>query len=432
MPSLDPHWLETLFATLPPDPPVRPAGRQPLHTVYGGANLFSPQTVRKLGAIALRALQEYAPTPAAVSAVLEIPPALAEAVYQRLESKLRTEAIEDYRVDFEDGYGYRSDEEEDGHAVAVARAFREAGREGMLPPFTGFRIRSLRVPTRHRAVRTLDLLLTELAPNLPPQFCITLPKVSSAEEVRVLVALLAELESRLGLPAAHLRLELMIETPAAVNLLADLAAAAEGRCLAVHFGAWDYTAAYDITARDQDLLHPVSTDARIAMQRALADTGIWLVDGASNVLPVPPHKGAELTPAQRDENRAVVHRAWRYHAARVRNALRNGFYQGWDLHPAQIPARFGVVYSFFLEQLPQAAARLRNFIEAAARSTMVGDVFDDAASGQGLLNFFVRAARCGALSEAEILEHTGLTLTELRSGSFEQILEGRKGAASVR
>ena len=67
----------------------------------------------------------------------------------------------------------------------------------------------------------------------------------------------------------------------------------------------------------------------------------------------------------------------------------NGYYQGWDLHPAQLPTRYAAVYAFFLSARPAATARLRNFVEKAAQATLVGDVFDDAATGQGLLNFFV-------------------------------------------
>ncbi len=44
----------------------------------------------------------------------------AATVRERVADKLRREPIEDYRIDFEDGYGNRSDEEEDGHAVRRA------------------------------------------------------------------------------------------------------------------------------------------------------------------------------------------------------------------------------------------------------------------------------------------------------------------------
>ena len=179
------------------------------------------------------------------------------------------------------------------------------------------------------------------------------------------------------------------------------------------------------------MTHPVCDFAKHVMQVAFAGTGLWLSDGATNVLPVPPHRAAEggppLTREQAEENRAVVHRAWRLHAGHVRHSLVGGFYQGWDLHPAQLVSRYATLYAFFLEGLDAASDRLRNFVAKAAQATLVGEVFDDAATGQGLLNYFLRAVNCGALSEDEAIERSGLTLEELRGRSFVKILAGRRG-----
>ena len=100
-------------------------------------------------------------------------------------------------------------------------------------------------------------------------------------------------------------------------------------------------------------------------------------------------------------------------------------YQGWDLHPAQLPTRYAAVYTFFLSARPAATLRLRSFIDKAAQATLVGDVFDDAATGQGLLNFFVRGLSSGALTMEEARE-TGLTRDELQARSFVKILEARR------
>ena len=81
------------------------------------------------------------------------------------------------------------------------------------------------------------------------------------------------------------------------------------------------------------------------------------------------------------------------------------------------------MYSFFLEGLDAASERLRNFIAMAAQATLVGSVFDDAATGQGLLNYFLRALRCGAIEESAIPGLTGLTLEQLRTESFAAILK---------
>src|SRR5205814_10588527 len=96
-----------------------------------------------------------------------------------------------------------------------------------------------------------------------------------------------------------------------------------------------------------------------------------------------------------------------------------------------LPTRYAAVYSFFLESLPAATEWLRNFIEKAGQATLVSDVFDDAATGQGLLNYFLCAMNCGAITEAEALA-TGLTVDELRSRSFVKILRGRREAGESR
>jgi hypothetical protein len=196
-----------------------------------------------------------------------------------------------------------------------------------------------------------------------------------------------------------------------------------GRCVGAHFGPYDYTSSLGITSHNQHLLHPACHFARSTMLMTLAGSGIALSDGPTNILPIPPHRGDDLNEIQRAENRVVVHRAWRLHYQHVRDALYNGFYQGWDLHPAQFPVRYAAVYSFFLEGLEAASERLRNFIRMAMQATRVGDVFDDAATGQGLLNYFLRAMSCGAVPESDIPALTGLTLEQLRSASFAKILK---------
>jgi len=415
--------------------------RQPVHSVYGGAHLFKADAAAKLGALALRALDEYAPTPADLTDALGLTDDLAGAVRERVAAKLAREPVEDFRADFEDGYGNRPDAEEDGHAESVAREMAAGFKAGSLPPFIGIRIKPFTEELRGRSLRTLDLFLTalvrETGGRLPDNFVVTLPKVTIPEQVETLADVFDLLEPALGLAVGELRLEIMIETTTAIlgpdgrSQLPLLLDAARGRCVAAHFGTYDYTASCDITAAQQRMDHPACDFALHMMKVAYAGTGIWLSNGATNVLPVPPHRaapdGPPLTPEQLAENRTVVHRAWHLHADHTRHSLINAFYQGWDLHPAQLVPRYATVYAFFLEGLDAASDRLRNFVQKAAQATLVGEVFDDAATGQGLLNYFLRAMSCGAISEAEALERSGLTLDELRSRSFVKILAGRRG-----
>ena len=445
--------------------------RQPVHTVYGGAHLFRADTAKRLGEKALQSLDEYAPDFVAFAKAIDLacvphlggsPDAAALArsiqanpeatrksnwhawfactLYLRVREKLLREPVEDFRIDFEDGFGNRPDEEEDRFAATAAGELAAGMAAGSLPPFVGLRIKPFNEELRNRSVRTLDIFLTELlgktGEKLPQNFFITLPKVTIPEESAALAAVCSRLEPALGLRANALQLELMIETPQSIfnergelNLL-PLAAAAQGRCVGAHFGTYDYTAGRGITAAHQHMLHPACDFAKEAMQVAYAGTGIWLSDGATNILPVPVHYGGErsspLTTKQTEENHKAVHRAWKLHFEHIRHSLVNGFYQGWDLHPAQLVTRYAAVYSFFLESLDAASERLRNFIAKAAQATLVGEVFDDAATGQGLLNYFLRAINCGAISAEEAQRLTGLTQAEFQSASFVKILDGRK------
>ena len=408
--------------------------RQPVHTVYGGAHLFTADTARKLGELALRSLETYAPEPATFADVVGIPSHLAGKVYERVVAKLRREAVEDFRIDFEDGYGVRPDDEEDGHAAAAAREVAGGFAAGTLPPFIGIRVKPFSRELAARSIRTLDVFLTELVTategKLPANFVVTLPKITSVADVETLVWVFGELEDRLELHPGALKLEIMVETthcildPKGRSMLPRLLDAAAGRMVGAHFGTYDYTANCDITAAHQRMGHAACDFAKHLMKVTFAQTGVALSDGATNIMPVGPHRGV-LSDDQKRENRDAVFAAWRLHAADARHSLVNGFYQGWDLHPAQLPTRYGAVYGFFLEGLAPASLRLKNFIDKAAQATLVGDVFDDAATGQGLLNYFLRGISCGAVTEEEGVA-TGLTLEEIRGRSFVKILEGRK------
>ncbi len=421
--------------------PGEPERRQPVHTVYGGAHLFKAETARRLGELALAALETYAPNLKALQKALELPgdAGLAAKVYERVKAKLQTEAVEDFRIDFEDGFGTRPDPEEDSQAERAAHELARGLREGLLPPFVGIRIKTFSDELVLRSSRTLGIFVRTLTADtsgkLPDNFVVTLPKVTSPEQVAALVAAFETLERECKLSPGSLKLELMIEVTQSIfdakgNVaIPALVTAARGRCVGAHFGTYDYTASCGITAAHQHMAHPACDFAKHVMKVSLANTGVFLSDGATNVMPVGPHtaeKGKKLTAPQLAENREVVHRAWKLAYDHARASLVSGFYQGWDLHPAQLPVRYAAVYGFFLEGIEPAAARLQAFLAKAAQATLLGDVFDDAATGQGLLNYFLRAIGCGAISSEEAQKRTGLTLEDFRLRSFSKILERRR------
>jgi len=410
--------------------------RQPVHTVYGGAHLFASDTAKKLGELALRSLDTYAPDANTFAEAIGLRGELAGKVYDRVRDKLRREPVEDFRIDFEDGYGNRSDEEEDGHAVQAAQQVAAGLAAGTLPPFIGIRIKPLTRELAARSLRTLDVFLTELLDqsngHMPDNFVVTLPKIQSRSDVETLVDMFEVLEDRLVLDPGTLRVEFMVETTQSIfdhrgnSILPRLHRAATGRLTGAHFGTYDYTANCDITAAHQRMRHPACDFAKHMMKVAFAGTGVMLSDGATNIMPVGPHRGSNVSEDNKRENRAAVFAAWRLHVDDIRHSLVNGFYQGWDLHPAQLPTRYGAVYGFFLDGLAPASERLHNFVAKAAQATLVGDVFDDAATGQGLLNYFLRGIACGAVTEDEALQ-TGLSIEEIRSKSFVKIMAARRG-----
>ncbi|MBY0502388.1 MAG: hypothetical protein K2X03_00660 [Bryobacteraceae bacterium] len=387
--------------TLPPDLPAPiPAvrDRQPVHTVYGGAQLFAPGLAAKLGARALDTLRRYGP-----------PDGTSPTVASRLAAKLASAPVEDLRIDFEDGFGPRSDAEEDHYATSAAQALGSPGH------LLGLRVRCLNAETGHRCLRTLDLFL-RAAGRLPPGFRVTLPKVESPKQVEFFVRVLRELEGELGL--APIGLEIMIETPAATQCLPQLREAGAGRVIGAHLGAYDYLAWCGIPVQEQHLLHPLCDHLRATMQAAYGGTGIALVDGVTTVFPAPVDKANPENPA----NRESVQEGWRLHLQHIHHSLQFGFHQSWDLHPAQLVSRYAAVYSFYERSQEENGRRLRTFLTAAAQATLAGNRFDDVASAQGLLDYFLRARACGALTEGEITALTGLSSQALETRSFARIL----------
>lgn len=421
-----------LCAELPPPTEPAPLSARPAHVLYGGAHRFTRETSPKLATLARAALAQHAPDAEALAALFHLDEALAARVYPRLAHKLETQAIEDLRIDFEDGLGPRSDDEEDAHAARAGAELVAAHHEGALPPQVGVRVRALRGATATRALRTLDLFLTaahEVVAERP--FVVTLPKVEDPREVMVLVDALSFLERELGLPPGVVGVELMVESATAllstdgqvrVRSYVDVG---QRRVRSVHVGTYDLLATLEVTAAHQRTDHPAVDLARTLLQLGLAGTGVTVSDGATHVLPLAPHRapdGGVLDEAQRAENRATIERALRLHASSIRAALERGVYQGWDLHPAQLLARWTAVFAFYLDDVDAQARRLSAYVERAAAAGRAGNVFDDAASAQGLLHTFVRGARCGALDDGD-LARAKVTPELLAAGSLAPLLE---------
>lgn len=363
--------------------PGERAGRQPVHTVYVPADQYAAGLAPDWGGRALDTVDTHD--------VLFAELAGDDGIVERVREKLRAEPVEDLRIDFEDGYGPHTGDAEDADARAAAGALAGDQRAGTAPPFHGIRIKSFEAPTRARGVRTLGLFLDALTTAGGQPGVITLPKVTSVSQVEAMVVACERIEAGLGL--RPLGFEIQVETPQSIlgpdgtALVARMIHAAAGRCTALHYGTYDYSAFCGIAAEYQSMAHPAADHAKLVMQAAAAGTGVRLSDGSTNVLPV-------------GDN---VRAGWELHLGLVRRSLERGYYQGWDLHPAQLPTRYAATFAFYRHGLEPAAARLRAY-------TGGGDsaVLDEPATARALADFLLRSLHCGAVTDADIHRLTGL------------------------
>lgn len=363
--------------------------RQPVHTVYVPADRYDAGTVGAWAAEAQAALSAHGGSSAELAEALGLPGEHAGEVYKRVVAKLEREPIEDLRIDFEDGYGTRPDSQEDAAAVGAARSLAALVAGGIAPPYHGLRIKSLEAASRRRGVRTLDLFVGSLveAGGLTDGLVVTLAKVTSVEQIEAMVVVLETLERAHGV--AGLTFEIQVETPQAIlgadgtALVSRMITAGAGRVTGLHYGTYDYSASLGVAAAYQSMEHPVADHAKDVMQLAAAGTGVFVSDGSTNVLPV--------------GDRDAVHAAWRLHHRLVLRSLARGIYQGWDMHPAQLPTRFVATYLFYREGFSTAAARLHAYVNKTSSGYL-----DEPATAAALATFVLRGVECGAIDQSEV------------------------------
>jgi citrate lyase beta subunit len=374
-------------------PGARP-GRQPVHTAYVPADRYRADTTNEWGSQALAAIEAHGEIFRALVADDDL--------VTRVRAKLGAEPIEDLRIDFEDGYGNRPDEAEDHDVTHAAADLATSLHDGTAAPFHGIRIKSFEASTRARGVRTLARFVAALVAHDAPLggFVATLPKVTSVAQVEAMAHVCTALEHDLALPAHTLRFEIQIETPQSIlaadgtALVARLIHTADGRCTGLHYGTYDYSAFLGIAAGWQSLDHPAADHAKFVMQAAAAGTGVRLSDGSTNVLPI-----GEPT---------AVRTGWATHLRLVRRALERGYYQGWDLHPAQLPTRYAATIAFYRQGFADAALRLQDYL-----GHRTGRILDEPATARAMADYLVRGVHCGAATEEEVEAATATTLPRL-------------------
>jgi len=398
----------------------RHAFPQPVHVMYGGAHLLSEKIFEKIAARAKEAFEFAAKDSKALNKLCGEgwSDNFAEDIFLRIRNKIESAPIEDYRIDFEDGYGVRTDDQEDAHAKNAARLAVSVASQPFAPRSLGIRVKPLSTSGMRRSLKTLDIFVQELAKFKRPEgtlkhLIVTLPKVTNSEQVATLVEILEGYERELHLGHDFFSVELIIEAPEAFLAMdgsipmASFLHAAGGRCRSLHFGVYDFTSSLGIGSAGQGIDHVACDFARMWMQvlAALAPN-VSVSDGIISHLPLIPKDSSK-------ESLEIFQSNWRYNYRQMMRSLSTGYYQGWDLHPSQIPIRHIANHVFVLKELPNAASRLKAFYEKASQASHVGGVFDDRASVLGLLNFFDRALLSGVFGPGE-LESRGLDLRVIR------------------
>lgn len=392
--------------------------RQPIHTCYVPADQLAADTPTRWASIALETLASaYEMTANEALEVLATDlgirttdiPAVAELTAQ----KLQHQPIEDLRIDFEDGFTQRGvaeperDEHEDALALVGARFLAQWFRGGAtdVPAFAGIRFKSFDPAVRARGLRTLVIVLDELhsqgvlsqlydptSKNFNPRALrLTFPKVQHRTQVETLVEILSQLEKDYGLDSTggKIHLEVQVETPQAVvgpageSEAARIISAAEGRCLALHYGTYDYSASMGVDAAHQSMEHPVADHAKDMLQVATGAAGVELSDGSTNCIPV--------------GDRESIMDGWQLHYRLVTRHLRRGIRQGWDLHPNQIVTRHMATIAYFRENWEVTAHRLNAYLTGDTSHWM-----DEPATAKAMAGYLRRAHSCGAITDDEL------------------------------
>ncbi|MDH6285708.1 citrate lyase beta subunit [Rhodococcus opacus] len=375
---------------------------QPVHTVYVSAADAGPDTPRVWGEQAVELLDRHSNALSEIGTTGALPD---------VRTMLEHRPIMDLRIDFEDGYGWRSDDVEDAAALEAGRTLRLLSSDPSGPRSLGIRAKGLAPHERRRGIRTLELVL-EGAGGVPDGFVFTVPKLRAAQQVTAVVALCEELERAYGLPDRSLLFELQIESPQAVLgpdgtvTVAKAIHLADGRCTGLHYGTYDYSAACGIASRFQSLEHPVADHAKSVMLVAAAQTGVWVCDGSTQVIP----QGSD------EEIRAALARHYRL----VTRSLERGYYQGWDMHPGHLITRWLATFDFYRAALPAAATRVQAYLDRQG-----GGVMDEPATAQALATVILRGLACGAFDEDAVrAQAPGCTVDTLRDLLTRAVVPG--------
>jgi hypothetical protein len=365
-----------------------------MHTLYGGAHLFKASSLAKLNALALKSYDAAIANPQSLRAHVPVAQGLSleelAEVHKRTLVALGRGAIQDYRIDFEDGLGPKSPEDEVTLAKSAAHALCTEEHRQSYAGKIGIRTRAM--SQKDQVLRVLSAFAEGAEEawasrnvGLPETLALTLPKVTRAAEISEFIAAADVLRGKPWSPA-RLGFELMVEHPAALKngALDSWVRTFREQVTSVHLGAYDLTAELGVFGPAQTLAHPYCEDARIKMQYACIGTNVCVSDGATNQLPL-------ASPEQ-------VEHGYKLHSEGIVHALSLGILQGWDLHPAQVAVRVATLMAYYRRHAKDCETRLQNFQTKAREATRVGATFDDEATGRTLEQFLERGRVLGAIN----------------------------------
>lgn len=421
-------WFKHALSAVKSAPllPLAPVLPKKFHTFYGGAHLFRPNTLMRMAQVGQQGFEKFFPSPAALgdwyaqvfddeaknkgegclrAALPNFCGKTLTQIHERLQALISERYIEDYRIDFEDGYGIHAQSDELAQAERCAKVLAEilAGEPGSTE--FGIRLKPFSGENREHSVRLLghffNVLQTEMSLEQLPRFWVTLPKCRDAAEGASLLIMLQEMESALGMAPDTLGLEIMFETLESIRALGQPELLAQwvpqvqaGICRrpsALVLGTFDTCAEWGIAAINQGHQHPLMDHVRLQALSWGNQVGAHVVDSITRAVP-------QLS----DDNGPLV-----MHGRHVLHSVALGVSAGWDIHPLQVLARHAVRLAVVSAGLPEAINRLKQFLTAQTHASRVGAGFDDLATVRGLVAQLNQAVGLGLVTPA-VMQAQGL------------------------
>ncbi len=357
------------------------------HTFYGGAQLFQVNTLEKCAQKSLAFFRQVFPS------VLELSQFLAEddftseqmkLIFSRLEKKLNTSAIEDFRIDFEDGLGLRSGAEEDFFAQKAGEIVCDVRQN--FSGRIGLRLKSPERATLQRCKRTFKIFFDAFfkqGNNLKPDgfFIVTLPKVKNSKSIQHFVNFVRQYCRKKKISSAFFKYEIMVETAEiarSIHRIAPLSKITDylgTRLLGLHIGIYDYLSELGVPPSAQGQNHFFIQQLEYFLVSNFSH--LEISDGVNQSIP----NSGNLMEAMK-----ILKCQYRLNLEK----MDRGINRGWDIHPFQLVARYLALICFFEKNTANMQQRYENFTNSNQKAQKLGVIFDDAASMRGVESFLER------------------------------------------